>query len=43
MNVYDFTVKDNKGNDVERFAPSAKPETLVGSIESQLGRYHKRR
>ncbi len=29
---------DKEGNVAERFAPSAKPETLVSSIESQLGR-----
>ena len=29
---------DRDGNVVDRFAPSEKPETLVSSIEAQLGR-----
>ena len=29
---------DKDGNVVDRFAPSEKPETLVSSIEAQLGR-----
>ena len=38
MSVYDFTVTDNKGNVVNRFAPTNKPNTLEEAIEAELAK-----